>query len=429
MLECFLYLRKESFILSLKSQSSNTSKSTKTKIKTFHDYSKVYNPLKRKQNLKLKIKVLKAKLESFYTNSKSFARDILSKPTNYIMHVTVIALSFFVSISTVYGNSAVYSDIVPNQEKVSNKIVNTKVNPKTLEGIAVITNSPVEIKTEALGEELPSLNSSLAFADNNSIEGSVSLFDSENKREKIINYTVVDGDTVWSIAKKFNITTNTIKWANNLGDIDSVKPGQIIQILPISGTLHKVAEGEDLNKIASTYSASVPQILDENGLVDENVEVGQILLIPGGRKWEPPEPQPESKPQSSRTYASNRNNRNSKRGTVSYISGKRVAIGRGGNKFAYGYCTYYVASRRSIHWRGNAGAWLRNARAAGYATGYTPQAGAIIVTNESPVGHVGIVESVNSGSITISEMNYAGWGVVSRRTISSGSGVIRGYIY
>lgn len=100
-----------------------------------------------------------------------------------------------------------------------------------------------------------------------------------------------------------------------------------------------------------------------------------------------------------------------------------------GNVFPYGYCTYYVASIRPIPWRGNAGTWLSGARAAGFATGNTPQVGAIIVTSESAAGHVGIVTAVNGNEITITEMNYHGFGVISSRTISTSYSAIKGYIY
>lgn len=101
-----------------------------------------------------------------------------------------------------------------------------------------------------------------------------------------------------------------------------------------------------------------------------------------------------------------------------------------GNHFAYGWCTYYAASRRNVPWFGNAGTWLVGAQKFGFATGSQPQVGAIIVTAESRWGHVGIVESVNGdGTITISEMNYAGFARISSRTISASYGAIKGYIY
>lgn len=98
--------------------------------------------------------------------------------------------------------------------------------------------------------------------------------------------------------------------------------------------------------------------------------------------------------------------------------------------FPYGYCTYYVAQKRFVPWSGNAGTWLSGARAAGYETGKVAQPGAIMVTSEGgSVGHVAYVESVSGDKVTISEMNFKGFGVVSTRTISAGSGFIKGYIY
>jgi surface antigen len=102
----------------------------------------------------------------------------------------------------------------------------------------------------------------------------------------------------------------------------------------------------------------------------------------------------------------------------------------GPNHFSYGYCTWYVANRRYVPWFGNAAEWWPNARAYGYAEGQTPAVGAIMVTQESGPGHVAYVESVNGSSFTVSEMNYAGWNVVSSRTITPGSRVpILGFIY
>ncbi len=222
--------------------------------------------------------------KNFYTNAKSFARDILSKPTNYIMHVKVIGLSLFVSISTAYGSNTVF---VPHQNQTIGKVVSQKVNPKTIAQLAKVTNAPVKINEDVLENSAPSLISSYSFSENNTIESSGSSLESGNDRQKVISYKVEDGDTVWSIAKKFNITTNTIKWANNFSDIDSIKPGQTLQILPISGTLHKVQKGEGLGKIAATYGASSAQIMEENGLLTEILEEGKVLIIPGGAKAEP----------------------------------------------------------------------------------------------------------------------------------------------
>jgi surface antigen/uncharacterized coiled-coil protein SlyX len=100
------------------------------------------------------------------------------------------------------------------------------------------------------------------------------------------------------------------------------------------------------------------------------------------------------------------------------------------NHFSFGYCTWYVATRRYIPWFGNAIDWWPNARAYGYPEGQTPQVGAVMVTRESAIGHVAYVESVSGNTFVISEMNFTAWDVVDRRTITLGGGVpIVGFIY
>jgi surface antigen len=107
------------------------------------------------------------------------------------------------------------------------------------------------------------------------------------------------------------------------------------------------------------------------------------------------------------------------------------------NGFAYGYCTWWVAHKRYIPWRGNAYQWWWNARAFGFAEGAAPRPGAVMVmgiSGTSPQGHVAYVESVNpNGSFLVSEMNWwgvsgGGWNRVDYRTISSMGGVL-GFIY
>lgn len=98
-------------------------------------------------------------------------------------------------------------------------------------------------------------------------------------------------------------------------------------------------------------------------------------------------------------------------------------------KYPYGWCTYYVSTRREVGQWGNAKNWLYGAAQSGYPTGTTPQVGAVVVTAESWLGHVAYVEAVGQTTITFSEMNAMGWGVVSQRTVPINYNRIRGYIY
>jgi surface antigen len=100
-----------------------------------------------------------------------------------------------------------------------------------------------------------------------------------------------------------------------------------------------------------------------------------------------------------------------------------------GLHFPWGYCTWYVSTRRLIPWSGDAWSWYGAAIAMGYKVGPLPRPGAIMVSKEGPVGHVAYVESVDGSSFTVSEMNFRGFGIVDQRRIYLGGVALYGFIY
>ncbi len=239
-------------------------------------------------------------------------------------------------------------------------------------------------------------------------------------------YLVKEGDTVSTIAQKFSITTNTILWANDIENVDEIRPGDKIFILPVAGLTYVVKKGDTLDNIAKEYKAEREKIISFNDSIPANGEIreGQEIVIPGGQKEIPIPAVTDSVGIDRREYATPVGGDPKVSGTIK-LDGKAGL----GHKFPYGYCTWYVAQKRFVPWGGNAGTWLYNAKAQGYKTGKTPQKGAILVTSESWWGHVAVVESVGKGTVTVSEMNYKGWAKTSKRTISTNSRVIKGYIY
>ncbi len=103
-----------------------------------------------------------------------------------------------------------------------------------------------------------------------------------------------------------------------------------------------------------------------------------------------------------------------------------------GNHFAFGECTYYVATQRCVPWYGNAWQWWGAAAAAGYAEGEIATVGAIAVfgiSATSPLGHVAYVEAVGTGQFEVAEMNFAGWDQVDYRWVPDGGDGLLGFIY
>ena len=116
-------------------------------------------------------------------------------------------------------------------------------------------------------------------------------------RDGVVTYIVSPGDTVSSIAKKFDVSIDTIRWQNDLDSIDAIKPGQKIEVPPVTGMVHKVKRGETIYSVAKKYDVAAQQIVNwpfNSYSDDENfgLAVGQILIVPDGVKpavqlWDP----------------------------------------------------------------------------------------------------------------------------------------------
>ncbi len=122
---------------------------------------------------------------------------------------------------------------------------------------------------------------------------------SQKPRSEIIEIKVESGDTTSGVAQKFGISTDTIKWANDLESLDSLKPGQTLKILPVTGVSIKVSGGDTVESLAKKYSADQQGIVDFpfNDVPDDfKLKVGQLLIIPDGSPPEAPAA-PKSKPQ------------------------------------------------------------------------------------------------------------------------------------
>ena len=177
---------------------------------------------------------------------------------------------------------------------------------------------------------------------------------------------------------------------------------------------YAVKDNDTLSSIGWTYGLKIATIKSVNNLSSDNIRPGQSLKLPPGD-------------------ISTTDIKNAATALKKKVAGATTVNSRPGSKnnaYPYGWCTYYVASRRYVPggW-GNAQSWLSSARRSGYATGSKPAAGAIMVSSESWIGHVAYVESVSGNSFTVSEMNYKGWGITSQRTISSSSSRIMGFVY
>jgi LysM repeat protein len=238
-----------------------------------------------------------------------------------------------------------------------------------------------------------------------------------------LTYSVAAGENLKAIAARFHVSVSQIRWSNtNLISSDVVATGDQIVIPPVPGIVVTTKASDTLDSLAAKYQSDAQSILDFNRLRSSQLVTGSVLVIPGGVGGAFPPP-----PALWQTLVQTGSSGSFHSVVLGCCLGPYPATG-----FPPGWCTYYVATKRNVTWRGDAGFWYQNAAAAGYPVGSKPKAGAIMVTWESYLGHVAYVDSVNAdGSWNVSEMNFVSFGVISTRTIKPGQLGSRlvGFIY
>jgi surface antigen len=232
----------------------------------------------------------------------------------------------------------------------------------------------------------------------------------------IKTHVAVEGDTVSSLAEKYGVSQNAIKWSNDLAS-DAIAVGTELSIPPVEGFIYTVKEGDTAQTIADKYSSSAEKVIAFNDAEISGFVKDQKIVIPGG---EIPAP------------------------VVRRIAGPAVSGFRFGssavygyNGYDYGYCTWYASNRRAEVGRpipanlGNASTWKSRSQLAGIPVGNVPLAGAVIWTPPRDYyGHVGFVEEVlPDGSVRVSEMNVRGWGVRSEKVLTPAQAAGYSYIY
>lgn len=152
-------------------------------------------------------------------------------------------------------------------ETIDNVLLKTiDLNAKNIDNTATVSDFGGEIVPITLNMDMN--------------DGVMELVDSE---ADIMEYEVVPGDTLSSIAEKFNISVETILWANDLNSKSTIKIGQKLVILPVSGLSYKVKSGDTVSALANRFNVSERDIVDFNKTENNMLMVGETIIIPGAK--------------------------------------------------------------------------------------------------------------------------------------------------
>jgi surface antigen len=215
----------------------------------------------------------------------------------------------------------------------------------------------------------------------------------------IQTYVVAANDTVSSLAQKFGVTSDSIRWSNSLTG-EKLTAGAKLTIPPVNGFVYTVQAGDNVDTLAQKFSANRDKIIAFNDAEIKGLQPGAQIVIPDGTKAVP-----TTAAQIVRSNAVS---------TTSFPWGGAPVYGYNG--YDYGYCTWYVATRISVpsNW-GNANTWDNLSAASGWTVSSVPRAGAIGQIDSGYYGHVVYIEAVSDDGTMIkySDMNgLAGFGRV-----------------
>ncbi len=262
----------------------------------------------------------------------------------------------------------------------------------------------------------------------------------------VIEYTVLEGEDMDSIADKYGLTTDQIRWSNGL-KTTSISVGDVLYLPSTAGIVYTVKSDDTIESIASTYGSNVEEIIALNDLEISGISEGMRIVIKGGELPEKERPEyvaPVTRPTYTSTYSYSytyrglSSSRENVRVIYSYLYDSAYAYPNP-NPGVPGWCTWYAWYWRATsplslgtlgHEGRNANTWHINYAYRG--VGRTPAVGAVFQSayGGGGFGHVGVVVAINDdGSIVVQEMNYAGRYVVTEATIPASAVGDFNYIY
>ncbi len=214
-----------------------------------------------------------------------FFRNIFSKDTYICLNLSkeIVVAIILITLPIFYPTAAqagIFSFIYDFAgDKASAKVVDNQdaPNPQNMKILKAVVNPDLNQKSSAPHQILASGDALVA-----EIGPAGTIFDiNTNLNTEISLYVVRDGDTLSEIASMFDVSVNTILWANDLEKNSVLREGQTLVILPITGIQHLVKKGDTIKTIVKYYKADLNEVLRYNGLSSNSpLAEGSTIIIP-----------------------------------------------------------------------------------------------------------------------------------------------------
>jgi len=222
------------------------------------------------------------------TKYTAFSKRLTSSVAIFIM-IAVVFVAYSETVSASW-QSGLFSSVINwlNPDQASANIINsngsgsqiTKENDENRPTNVLIAAANIDPNPYSLADIAP-VNGDVLVPD---IAATNSASSSDSVNTQVSTYVVQSDDTLSSLALMFDISMDTIKQANHLSG-NTIKPGQSLIILPVSGVLYAVVANDSLQKISKKYGVNADDIMTYNGMAaaSSTLAIGQQLIIPHGK--------------------------------------------------------------------------------------------------------------------------------------------------
>lgn len=237
------------------------------------------------------------------TNLKKRWREAIKQPKKLLIMAAVILFTLFLISRSDYsfkgqGQGAGLSSIVSSEELITETadevgflggpVLNFEQS-FIGQPLAALVDDSIDFSAddETENNDLAIIQENSLLAPNSPLIGDIF----RSFRKEVVTYLVKSGDNPEKIALSLGLNTDTLLWANNLKDGDLIRPGDKLIILPINGVRIKVVSGDSVGSLAKKYQGKSEEIIAFNSLpADGSLKVGDFIIIPGGEMPAPSKP-------------------------------------------------------------------------------------------------------------------------------------------
>lgn len=144
---------------------------------------------------------------------------------------------------------------------------------------------------------------------------------SRDKRWHLVEYVIKSNDTIWGIAKKYDISSDVIIELNDIQNPGQIRKGQVLLIPSKQGVYYTIKKGDTLTSISRKYRSEISEIATINNIDGSDIKAGKKIFLPGAVEYKETVVKKRVKPEIDDTRLADSRERKNNKKTANRSSG------------------------------------------------------------------------------------------------------------